>query len=45
VRPSGSLSKPGAGGYSLSQALGWGDDVYKRVQVGEPIDGRLTLNT
>jgi len=34
IRPSGTLSKPGAGGYSLYQALGWTDDMYKHVQVG-----------
>ena len=34
IRPSGALSKPGAGGYSLCRALGWTDDMYKHVQVG-----------
>ncbi|KAF8347503.1 hypothetical protein F5887DRAFT_1072488 [Amanita rubescens] len=32
ARPKGSLSKPGAGGYSLRDALGWSKDHYKTIQ-------------
>ena len=32
-QPRGALSKPGSGGYSLRDALGWEGDTYRDVQV------------
>ncbi|KAI0067501.1 hypothetical protein BV25DRAFT_1835152 [Artomyces pyxidatus] len=33
ARPSGSLSKPGSGGYSLASVLGWETKEYRALQV------------
>ena len=33
--PAGALSRPHAGGYTLSAALGWENERYRSVQVME----------
>ena len=33
-KPPGEAGRPSRGGYTLSEALAWPEDVYKEVQVG-----------